>query len=144
MRRVVLAHLLVGAAFAGLLDGALFHHVLRWHHFAQTGDPRTELLSDGLFALAMTGVLAVGIALARSAARLPARAAWGALFLGAGLLDGFDLVVHHAILRLHALKPGEGALAAEVAWGAFLLALLLVGAALLRSGRALRASAAAA
>lgn len=118
--------LLVGAGVVGfglgaLVDVLLFHLVLQWHHLVSSlvtpetlAGLRTNLVYDGLFSLAMVGVMGVGAALVwralnRSAdPHSPLRAA-GALLIGAGAFNVFDGVVDHYVLGLHDVVHGTGA-----------------------------------
>ncbi|SFS12841.1 Uncharacterized membrane protein [Halomicrobium zhouii] len=118
--------LLVGAGVLGfglgaLVDVLLFHLVLQWHHLVSSlvtpetlAGLRTNLVYDGLFSLAMVGVMGVGAALAWRALNhsaephSPVRAT-GALLVGAGAFNVFDGVVDHFILGVHDVVHGTQA-----------------------------------
>jgi len=118
--------LLVGAGVVGfglgaLVDVLLFHLVLQWHHLVSSlvtpetlAGLRTNLVYDGLFSLAMVGVMGLGAALAwrslnRSTEPYSPLRAVGALLVGAGAFNVFDGVVDHYVLGVHDVVHGTGA-----------------------------------
>src|SRR5215216_1768578 len=77
---------LAGAAFGALVDGVVLHQVLQWHHVSSghisddtLAGVRDNVFIDGVFQLAVIGVLTVAVvALARSV-----RPPWAVLVGGA-------------------------------------------------------------
>jgi uncharacterized membrane protein len=109
------AGLLAGIGLAGTLDLVVLHELLGWHHFYDRGTERVGQISDGLFHLATTACLALGVlGLARSA-RNPAsgramrpsaaRRGWGGVLIGAGGFNLYDGIVQHKLLELHQVRP---------------------------------------
>jgi uncharacterized membrane protein len=126
---------LLGIALGGFFDGILLHQVLQWHHLlSAVDDPRVQpmrvqLMADGLFHLAMYGLLAMGLwQLARArgaAAGSPSTAGvrsrsdgFGArLLLGFGAWHVADIVLNHWLLVLHRTRMGvDNPLAWDLAW----------------------------
>lgn len=104
-RRVRHAGYLLGAGLAGILEGAVFHEILGWHHFADASSA-----SDGAFQFAMWTlvVLAVGMlwrARARFAEPRAGSVLVGSALVGAGSLEMADAVIARWLLRLHWLHP---------------------------------------
>lgn len=132
---------LVGAAtfgfgFSALVDVLVLHHVLQLHHLLSGVYPmdtlaglRTNLRADGLFSLAMLGILCVGAGLLwraerRTAEPLAVRPLLGAALLGLGGFDLFDVAVDHVLLGLH--QPLSQGGAYNPHWAA--VSLLILGA----------------
>ena len=47
--RNILSGILFGIGFAAFIDEAVFHQLLRWHHFYDKSTTEIGLISDGLF-----------------------------------------------------------------------------------------------
>lgn len=137
---------LVGIGLVGTLDEVIFHQLLDWHHFLERSDldgtvtasaRQIGLRADGLFHLASTFVLALGLIalLAGGAAALRGhgRRVIGGLLVGAGGFNLYDGVVQHKLLGLHPVRRGvENLLPYDLAWTGAALALLVAGVTLLR------------
>lgn len=107
-----------GLGVAGTLDEIVLHQVLHWHHFYDRS-VAADMVSDGLFHLASTACLVVGLYWAMAAAwrgrdaeRTGAwRRFWAGLLLGTGGFNLFDGTVQHKLLRLHEVRmdvpPGQ-------------------------------------
>jgi uncharacterized membrane protein len=121
-RSVLVGAGVLGFGLGALVDVLLFHHVFQWHHLLSSfvspetlAGLRTNLAYDGLFSLAMVGVMALGGILVwrglnrSSEPHSPVRAV-GALLTGAGAFNLFDGVVDHYVLGLHDVVHGAGAL----------------------------------
>jgi uncharacterized membrane protein len=145
--------LLIGIGLAGTLDEVLLHQLLQWHHLYDRGTPRMGILSDGLFHLASTAVLVLGVVIAlgstggavRRARSEPADASdagrgrrlLGAVLVGTGGFNLYDATVQHKLLRLHQVRADtDNLLPYDLGFGGVALALCLVGLALLRGSRA--------
>ena len=110
-----------GFGFGALLDVLVFHLILQWHHLLssrytpQTLDGlRTNIYFDGLFSLAMVGVMLVGAgmvwrALNRATEPHSALRAVGSLLVGVGAFNLFDGIVDHYLLDAHDVVHGTQA-----------------------------------
>ncbi|MFC4450704.1 DUF2243 domain-containing protein [Halorussus aquaticus] len=110
-----------GFGLGALLDVVVFHLILQWHHLLSdrirttTLDGlRANVYYDGLFSLAMVGVMLVGAgllwrALNRSAESRSAVRAFGGVLVGAGVFNVFDGIVDHYVLNIHDVVHGTQA-----------------------------------
>jgi uncharacterized membrane protein len=116
-RVVARSGFLLGFAVGGFLDGILLHQILQWHHLlsalerAPFGDPRVQILADGVFHAAMYLIAVIGVyRLWRIRHGLNDRSANRSL--GAGVLLGFsgwhmaDAVLSHWLLGIHHIRMG--------------------------------------
>ena len=120
-RSFLLGSATLGFGFGALLDVLVFHLVLQWHHLLSDRIPagslvglRANIYYDGVFSLAMVGVMAVGAALVwralnRSSESHSAVRAVGGLLVGAGLFNVFDGIVDHYVLNIHDAVHGTQA-----------------------------------
>ena len=102
-----------GIGVAGTLDEVILHQLLYWHHFYDRSFA-ADMVSDGLFHLASTAFLVVGLSWAMASVwrgrdgdreRAGAwRRFWAGLLLGAGGFNLFDGTVQHKVLRLHEVR----------------------------------------
>lgn len=134
---VLLGGGLFGVGLGALVDVALFHHVLQWHHLLSAVRAPTTLRSlrwnvyvDGLFSLGALGVLVLGAAVVWRAANravdsCSTRRLLGSVFVGGGAFNVFDGVVDHYLLHLHDVVHGTRALNPH--WVGVSLLLLGVG-----------------
>jgi len=137
---------LIGIGLVGTVDEAVFHQLLDWHHFVERttdGAPldevtrRVGLVSDGLFHLLSTGLLALG--LLRLARRgLPDRLSdrrrlLAGVLLGFGGFNLYDGVVQHKLLDLHQVRRGvPDLLPYDLAWIGGALLIVAAGVLVLR------------
>ena len=110
-----------GFGFGALLDVLVFHLILQWHHLLSSRyhpsslpGLRLNIYYDGLFSLAMVGVMTVGMVLVwrelnRASASHSAVRAVGSILVGAGLFNLFDGIVDHYVLGLHDVVHGTQA-----------------------------------
>lgn len=150
---VLVGGVLMGIGLAGTLDEVLLHQLLQWHHLYDRGTPRMGVFSDGLFHLASTVVLVLGVAIAlgstggavwraRSGTATAASAGRGrrlvgAVLVGAGAFNVYDATVQHKLLRLHQVRADtDNLLPYDLGFGGVALALFVAGLALLRGSRA--------
>jgi uncharacterized membrane protein len=128
---------LVGIGVAGTLDEVVLHQLLRWHHFYDRGSQAAGLISDGIFHLGSTAVLAVGLILLVERYRAgagPLRRGVAGVLLGAGGFNLYDGLVQHKLLGLHQVRGGAADnLPYDLAFVGLAAVVLLAGVALLRS-----------
>lgn len=104
----------LGFGLGGLADGILLHQVLGWHHLVSERIPpaprqalERNLFWDGVFHLAVTVVLLVGLVLlwhGTRHGRRPGAAVVGLVVLGWGGFQLVDQVVFHVLLELHHIR----------------------------------------
>jgi len=133
-----------GIGVAGTLDEVILHQLLHWHHFYDRSFT-ADMVSDGLFHLASTALLVVGLYWAMAAVwrgRDGDRAGvwrrfWAGLFLGAGGFNLFDGTIQHKVLRLHEVRmDAADPLPYDIAFLGIAVAVMLIGVALLRRSAA--------
>lgn len=124
---------LIGAAAMAAVDEIVFHQLLGWHHFYDRSTSEIGLLSDGVLHAAELVALVAGFFLladARRRSTFSPVAAWAGFVTGAGLFQLWDGVIDHKVLGVHQIRYGVEILPYDLAWNAFAVALLAVGAAL--------------
>jgi uncharacterized membrane protein len=122
-RRALFGAFVLGFGCSGLIDVLVLHHVLQWHHLLSGIHPtdtvaglRTNIFADGVFSVAMLGIVAGGAGLLWQSERrteepLAVRPLAGVALVGLGVFDVLDGIVDHAILGLHQpVGPGGRAL----------------------------------
>ena len=131
--------MLVGVGVAGTLDEVVLHQLLGWHHFYDRSTPSVGLLSDGLFHLASTLALVVGVlglGSLRGPRAWPAQSAWGAVLVGAGGFNLYDGLIQHKVLKLHQVRSdAPRQLPYDAVFIGLALAVLVVGLAILARER---------
>ena len=142
--------LALGVGLGGFLDGIVLHQLLQWHHLlTDTGDhPATTVsgleantVADGAFHVLAWLFVALGTTLTmrawqRGELAPPWRAHVGLLMIGWGAFDLVEGLVDHHLLTIHHVRDDLGGpLGWDLAFLAFGALLVLVGAALVRSGR---------
>ena len=100
---------LVGIGVAGSLDEIVLHQLLRWHHLYDRGSQAAGLIADGIFHLASTAALVVGLVLLVQRWRTapgPLRQAVAGILVGAGGFNLYDGLIQHKLLGLHQVRAG--------------------------------------
>lgn len=143
--------LLIGVGLAGTLDEIVLHQLLHWHHLYDRAGRDAGLVSDGLFHLASTVLLVIGMvgALTANAGELwngrrssalvgDRRRFWGGVLVGLGGFNLYDATIQHKVLRLHQVRPAaENWLPYDLSFAGVAVAVLLAGVLLLRSARSI-------
>lgn len=131
IRRTMIAALLLGIGVMAAIDEIIFHQLLAWHHFIDTGSSALALASDGLL---HTLELVLFIAGAFMMIELHGRAAQAPGYRGSGFVLGmggfqtFDGIVDHKILGLHQVRYVDNVWLYDIAWiGAGLIMLAIGG-----------------
>lgn len=141
-RRTLLAGALLGAGIAAsVVDLAVFHLLLHWHHFYDLSTTGVALFSDGLFH-AFGWFVTVGSLFLLADIRRRGPVSWGrwsgALLAGLGAFQLFDGVVLHKVLRIHQVRYDVDLLVYDAAWIGTAVLALAVGLVLLRRTRPVR------
>ncbi|AFH59392.1 DUF2243 domain-containing protein [Paenibacillus caseinilyticus] len=135
----LLGAFLLGIGTIGMLDGIIFHQLLQWHSVNMHTDRQHQIISDGLFHLAVTVVMVWGAVVLWNSGRADEPGArklfLSGLFTGAGLFNFVEGIINHHVLQLHHVHPGDYQTAYDLAYDASGLLLLLVGLVLYRSSQ---------
>lgn len=130
---------LLGVGFMAAVDEIVFHQILAWHHFYDRSTPLVALMSDGFLHAGELMIFVAGFFLffdLRKRGFLAPRFAWAGFFLGAGVFQVFDGIVDHKVLRLHQIRYGvDSILPYDIAWNAFGVTLIIMGAVLYSRAR---------
>lgn len=126
-RRVRHAGFVMGAGFAALLDGILFHDLLRWHHLVEGSEVSDGILLALGWAATLAGLWLLWGARFRLAAPGSGRRLGGSLVVGGATFNVVEGIVDHHVLGVHHVYPFANALAWDLAFLAVNLALALVG-----------------
>jgi uncharacterized membrane protein len=140
---------IMGLGLGGFIDGIVLHQVLQWHHMlTSTGEHPSDTvagleantLADGFFHLATWVLVATAMLLTvrawqRRELAPPWRAHAGMLLAGWGAFNLAEGLVDHHLLGIHHVRDDLGApLGWDLAFLASGVLLIVVGAALARSG----------
>lgn len=129
---------LFGVGLIAFIDEAVFHQLLRWHHFYDKSTTDIGLISDGFFHafswFATIGGLFLFADLRRRNA-LRIRRWWGGVFLGAGAFQLYDGTIQHKIMRIHQIRYDVNILPYDFIWNVIAIVLILIGAVLLYQTR---------
>ena len=136
--------MLLGVGIGGFFDGIVFHQILQWHHVVSTPLPPDSLgrlevntFWDGLFH-AVTWVVTVVAVLVLLSGRAMGwmadarRRSVGGLLIGWGAFNLVEGVIDHHILGIHHVRPGPDELLYDVAFLAWGMGMLVLGAVLVR------------
>lgn len=146
---LIAAGVLMGAGLGGFVDGIVLHQILQWHNMLSSQIPPNDLVSakvnmywDGLFHAAVWVMTAIGLFLLwRAGSRRDVvwsgRTFFGSLVFGWGLFNFVEGIIDHQLLGIHHVyEYATDKLPYDLG---FLIiggvGLLLVGGALIRSGR---------
>lgn len=142
--------LLMGAGFAALMDTAVFHHLLRWHHLASdtagTGSMTPEDLAlDGIQELIAGIAIAVGVILLWNLGVQRSRASWraagpsmfGWVLLGWALFNLVFVSLPQWVFDRHHINVENDPLTWDLIFLAATLVIGVVGIALVMSKRSL-------
>nr|KEP22803.1 membrane protein [Georgenia sp. SUBG003] len=138
-RRAVCSGLLFGTGIAAsMIDLFIFHLALHWHHFYDRSTTAVALTADGFFH-AFGWFVTIWSLFLLADLRRRAEIAWGrwvaAVVTGVGLMQLFDGVVFHKVLRVHQIRYDVELLPYDVAWIGSAALLVLLGLLLLRRTR---------
>ena len=135
---------LVGIGVAGSLDEIVLHQLLRWHHFYDRGSQAAGLIAGGIFHLASTAALVIGLVLLVQRWRAgggPLRQAVAGILLGPAAFNLYDGIIQHKLLGLHQVRAGAlNNLPYDLVFIGLAAVMLLAGLLLLRVARSPRAA----
>ncbi|TSB47897.1 DUF2243 domain-containing protein [Alkalicoccobacillus porphyridii] len=136
--RNVWSGVLFGIGFAAFIDEAVFHQLLRWHHFYDLATTDIGLISDGIFhAFSWFATIASLFLLAdikRRDAYVPLKW-WGGVLLGAGSFQLYDGIIQHKWMRIHQIRYVENVWVYDVIWNVLAGVMIIAGIFLLRRYR---------
>ncbi|MFC0273100.1 DUF2243 domain-containing protein [Metabacillus herbersteinensis] len=132
---------ILGFGFLGSLDGIIFHQLLQWHSVIMDTSRPEQIISDGVFHLAVTITLVVGgvfLWLAGNPTDLSKgiRLLVGGFLMGGGIFNLVEGIINHHILKIHRVKPDDpNALAFDLAFLGMGALLLVIGLLVRKSGQ---------
>ncbi len=145
---LVSSGVLMGAGLGGFVDGIVLHQMLQWHNMLSARVSASTLVGakinmfwDGVFHAGVWLLTAIGLALlfhagTRRDVVWSARVFLGALLCGWGLFNLVEGLIDHQILGLHHVHEyASNKLFFDLAFLAFGLLLVVVGAVLIRSDK---------
>lgn len=145
---LVSAGVLMGAGLGGFVDGIVLHQLLQWHNMLSNRVSPSTLVGakinmfwDGVFHAGVWVLTVIGLAMlfhagTRRDVVWSPRVFVGALLCGFGLFNFIEGIIDHQILGLHHVHEyAPSKLPFDLAFLASGVLLILVGAALIRSGR---------
>jgi uncharacterized membrane protein len=131
----------LGFGFLGALDGIVFHQLLQWHSVVMETSRAGQIISDGIFHLAVTITLAAGgvlLWLAGNPANLTRgiRLLVGGFLIGGGTFNLIEGIINHHLLQIHRVKPGDpNALLYDLSFLASGLIFVMIGLVIKRRGQ---------
>ena len=143
-RRLLWPGVVLGIGLAGTVDEVVLHQLLHWHHFYDRSTRAAGLVSDGVFHVASTALVAIGVYSAMAvvcveradAGNGRMRRFWAGVLLGLGGFNLYDGTIQHKVMRLHQVRPAaENWLPYDLAYIGLALLVLTAGAVLLRGTR---------
>lgn len=101
---------LLGFGFLGAMDGIIFHQLLQWHSVIMDTSQTMQIVSDGLFHLAVTITLVAGAVILWIGGRPDTwrqgfRMITGYFLIGGGIFNLVEGTVNHHILQIHRVRP---------------------------------------
>ena len=137
-RRNVWSGVLFGMGFVAFFDEAVFHQLLRWHHFYDLSTTDIGLISDGLFHAFSWFATIAGLFLFADLRRKQnfIRERWiGGILLGAGSFQLYDGTIQHKLMRIHQIRYVDNVIVYDVIWNAIAILLILLGLKLIKQKR---------
>ncbi len=122
--------ILFGIGLIAFIDEAVFHQLLRWHHFYDKSTTDIGLISDGLFHafswFATIGGLFLFADLRRRNALWITRW-WGGVLLGAGGFQLYDGIIQHKLMRIHQIRYVENVFIYDLVWNTIAVLTIIIG-----------------
>ena len=122
--------ILFGIGLVAFVDEAVFHQLLRWHHFYDKSTTDIGLISDGIFH-AFSWFATVGglfmVADLRRRKSFWARRWWAGILLGAGGFQLYDGIIQHKLMRIHQIRYNVNVLPYDLIWNGLAIVLIVGG-----------------
>ena len=121
---------LFALGLVAFIDEAVFHQLLRWHHFYDKSTTDIGLISDGLFHAFSWFATIAGLFLFADIRRR--NGFWftrwmGGFLLGAGGFQLYDGIIQHKLMRLHQIRYVENVVIYDLVWNILAAILLIAG-----------------
>lgn len=132
-RFIYIGSFILGFGFLGALDGIIFHQLLQWHSVIMETTRPMQIVSDGLFHLAVSIALVIGgfilwLGGNPTDHNRGLRIVIGGFIFGGGAFNLIEGIINHHLLKIHRVKPGDpNALAYDLAFLASGLLLIIIG-----------------
>jgi uncharacterized membrane protein len=129
-KRNVKSGALFGVGLAAFIDEAVFHQLLRWHHFYDKSSTDLGLISDGLFHAFSWFATIAGLFLyadLRRRNKLVISQWWGGLLLGAGVFQLYDGTIQHKWMRIHQIRYVDDVFIYDIVWNGLALLMIIIG-----------------
>ncbi|MFB4163831.1 DUF2243 domain-containing protein [Alteribacillus sp. JSM 102045] len=109
---IIIGSFLLGFGTLGALDGIIFHQLLQWHSVVMETSRQGQIVSDGLFHLAVTITLIAGSIVLWLAGKPTditkgIRLLIGFFLIGGGIFNFVEGIINHHLLQIHRVKPGD-------------------------------------
>ena len=121
---------LFGLGLVAFVDEMVFHQLLQWHHFYDRSTLHIGIVSDGLFH-AFSWFATIGglfmLADLRRRQALQWSFWWGAVFIGGGVFQLYDGIIHHKLMRIHQIRYVENVLVYDVIWNVTAVLMIVIG-----------------
>lgn len=122
--------ILFGIGLVALIDEAVFHQLLHWHHFYDKSTTAIGLVSDGLFHAFSWFSSVLALFMVTSLRRYHAWQAkkWLAcILIGAGGFQLYDGTIQHKLMRLHQIRYHVDIMPYDLVWHITAVFMLLIG-----------------
>ncbi|MGN1400579.1 MAG: DUF2243 domain-containing protein [Bacillus sp. (in: firmicutes)] len=111
-KALVVGSFIFGFGFMGAMDGIIYHQLLQWHSVIMETSRPGQILSDGIFHMAVTVALVAGGIILWLAGNprehgRGVRKMIGWFLIGAGLFNLIEGIINHHILKIHRVKPSD-------------------------------------
>ncbi len=132
-RFLIVGSFILGFGFLGALDGIIFHQILQWHSVIMDTTRTGQIVSDGIFHLAVSIALVLGGILLWLAGKPTdiakgVRDVLGWFLIGGGTFNLVEGIINHHILQIHRVKPDDpNAMMYDLAFLASGVLLILIG-----------------
>lgn len=122
--------LLFGVGLAAFIDEAIFHQLLRWHHFYDKSTTDIGLISDGLFHAFSWFATIAGLFLFADLRRRDALwfTKWlGGILLGLGGFQLYDGIIQHKLMRIHQIRYVKNIFVYDLVWNILAALMIIIG-----------------
>jgi len=121
----------LGIGLVGMLDGVIFHQILQWHSTYMHTDRFHQIVSDGIFHLAVTFIIFFGaFNLWKSDSHSSPQSRslfWSGILIGGGTFNLAEGIINHHVFQFHHVKYGENYLFYDILFDVVALFLIILG-----------------